>query len=213
MTYSKRFSSKFFAKMLQPGSVNNPVRNRASSLELVFEILDEKKTKDFLIVETGCMRADHGQIALGDDGASTYIFDDFINYYDGNVVSVDINPNNAKHANELTSDRTEVYCSDSVEFLWNLPEKRKIDLLYLDSFDFEPENPIPSQKHHLKELCAAMTKLRKGSLIVVDDNANTPEFEWFTKIAQGGKAGFVKDFMKSIGVEPLYDGYQIVWQL
>lgn len=213
MTYSKRFSSKFFAKMLQPGSINNPVRNRASSLELVFEILDEKKTKDFFIVETGCMRADHGKIALGDDGASTYIFDDFINYYDGNVVSVDINPNNAKHANELTSDRTEVYCSDSVEFLWNLPEKRKIDLLYLDSFDFEPEDPIPSQKHHLKELCAAMTKLRKGSLIVVDDNANTPEFEWFTKIAQGGKAGFVKDFMKSIGVEPLYDGYQIVWQL
>lgn len=213
MTYSKRFSSKFFAKMLQPGSINNPVRNRASSLELVFEILDEKKTKDFFIVETGCMRADHGQIALGDDGASTFIFDDFINYYDGNVVSVDINPNNAKHANELTSDRTEVYCSDSVEFLWNLPEKRKIDLLYLDSFDFEPEDPIPSQKHHLKELCAAMTKLRKGSLIVVDDNANTPEFEWFTKIAQGGKAGFVKDFMKSIGVEPLYDGYQIVWQL
>jgi len=213
MTYSKRFSSKFFAKMLQPGSINNPVRNRASSLELVFEILDEKKTKDFFIVETGCMRADHGKIALGDDGASTYIFDDFINYYDGNVVSVDINPNNAKHANELTSDRTEVYCSDSVEFLWNLPVKRKIDLLYLDSFDFEPEDPIPSQKHHLKELCAAMTKLRKGSLIVVDDNANTPEFEWFTKIAQGGKAGFVKDFMASIGVEPLYDGYQIVWQL
>ena len=213
MTYSKRFSSKFFAKLLQAGSPNNPVRDRATSLEIVFENLDQKRVKDFFIVETGCMRADHGKLAFGDDGASTYILDDFVNYYDGNVVSVDINPDNCRHANNMTSDRTEVYCSDSVKFLYNLSERRKIDLLYLDSFDFDPNNPIPSQRHHLKELCAAMTKLRQGTLILVDDNANTPEFEWFTKVAQGGKAAFIKDFMRSIGREPLYDGYQILWRL
>lgn len=213
MTYSKRFSSKFFAKMLQPAGPNNPVRDRATSLSMVFEILDEKKNKDFFIVETGCMRADHGQLALGDDGASTYIFDDFINYYDGEVASVDINPDNVAHAQKMVSDKTQVYCSDSVEFLWNIPTKRKIDLLYLDSFDFEPEDPIPSQKHHLKELTAVMKNLRKGSIIMVDDNLNTPEFEWFTKIAQGGKAGFVKEFMKDIGAELLLDEYQIIWRL
>ena len=213
MTYSKRFSSKFFAKMLQPAGPTSPVRDRATSLSLVFELLDQKKVKDFFIVETGCMRADHGQLALGDDGASTYIFDDFINYYDGEVASVDINPNNVAHAQKMVSDRTTVYCSDSVEFLWNIPEKRKIDLLYLDSYDFEPDNPIPSQKHHLKELTAVMKNLRKGSIIMVDDNANTPEFEWFTKIAQGGKAGFVKEFMKDIGAELLLDEYQIIWRL
>ena len=213
MTYSKRFSSKFFAKMLQPAGPTSPVRDRATSLSLVFELLDEKKVKDFFIVETGCMRADHGQLALGDDGASTYIFDDFINYYDGEVASVDINPDNVAHAQKMVSERTTVYCSDSVEFLWNIPEKRKIDLLYLDSYDFEPENPIPSQKHHLKELTAVMKNLRKGSIIMVDDNANTPEFEWFTKIAQGGKAGFVKEFMKDVGAELLLDEYQIIWRL
>ena len=213
MTYSKRFSSKFFAKMLQPAGPTSPVRDRATSLSMVFEILDQKKNKDFFIVETGCMRADHGQLALGDDGASTYIFDDFINFYDGEVVSVDINPDNVKHAQKMVSDRTTVYCSDSVEFLWNIPEKRKIDLLYLDSYDFEPDNPIPSQKHHLKELTAVMKNLRKGSIIMVDDNANTPEFEWFTKIAQGGKAGFVKEIMKDVGAELLLDEYQIIWRL
>ena len=212
-TYSKRFSSKFFAKLLQPGSRNNPVRDRATSLSMVFEILDEKKHKDFFIVETGCMRADHGQLAFGDDGASTYIFDDFINFYDGEVASVDINPDNVAHAQKMVSERTTVYCSDSVEFLWNIPEKKKIDLLYLDSYDFEPDNPIPSQKHHLKELTAVMKNLRKGSIIMVDDNANTPEFEWFTKIAQGGKAGFVKEFMKDVGAELLLDEYQIIWRL
>ena len=190
------------------------MRDRATSLSLVFELLDQKKVKDFFIVETGCMRADHGQLALGDDGASTYIFDDFINYYDGEVASVDINPDNVAHAQKMVSERTTVYCSDSVEFLWNIPEKRKIDLLYLDSYDFEPENPIPSQKHHLKELThAVMKNLKKGSIIMVDDNANTPEFEWFTKIAQGGKAGFVKEFMKDIGAELLLDEYQIIWRL
>ncbi len=213
MTYSKRFSSKFFSKMLQPAGPTSPVRDRATSLSMVFEILDEKKDKDFFIVETGCMRADHGQLALGDDGASTYIFDDFINFYDGEVVSVDINPDNVRHAQKMVSDRTTVYCSDSVEFLWNIPTKRKIDLLYLDSYDFEPDNPIPSQKHHLKELTAVMKNLRKGSIIMVDDNANTPEFEWFTKIAQGGKAGFVKEFMKDVGAELLLDEYQIIWRL
>ena len=213
MTYSKRFSSKFFAKMLQPAGPKSPVRDRATSLSMVFELLDQKKDKDYFIVETGCMRADHGQLALGDDGASTYIFDDFINFYDGEVVSVDINPDNVRHAQKMVSDRTTVYCSDSVEFLWNIPDKRKIDLLYLDSYDFEPDNPIPSQKHHLKELTAVMKNLRKGSIIMVDDNANTPEFEWFTKIAQGGKAGFVKEFMKDVGAELLLDEYQIIWRL
>ena len=38
------------------------------------------------------MRGDHTPVsspyALGDDGASTYIFDDFFNFYDGDVLSV-----------------------------------------------------------------------------------------------------------------------------
>ena len=123
MTYSKRFSSKFFAKLLQPAP-GNPVRDRATSFELIFELLDQKEDKNFLIVETGCMRADHGQLAYGDDGASTFIFDDFINYYDGEVYSVDIKPENVAHAQKMVSDKTKVICSDSVKFLWNFPEDK-----------------------------------------------------------------------------------------
>ena len=68
MTYSKRFSSKFFTKLLQPAG-NNPVGNRASSFEIIFEELDKKEDKNYLIVETGTMRNDHGNLAVGDDGA------------------------------------------------------------------------------------------------------------------------------------------------
>lgn len=214
MTYSKRFSSKFFSRLLKPAHPLNPVRDRATSFEVVFELLDQKKDKDYTIVETGCMRADHGQLAIGDDGASTYLFDDFINYYDGQVISVDINQDNVNHASSMTGDRTNVYCQDSVEFLWNLSPKLKIDFLYLDSYDFEPDNPVPSQLHHVKELCAVMKNLKKGTIIVVDDHLNTPEFDSLrATFAQGGKARFVEDFMKNIDAELLFDGYQIGWRL
>ena len=49
MTYSKQFSSKFFARLLQPAGTN-PVRDRATSFSLIFELLDKKEEKDFLVV-------------------------------------------------------------------------------------------------------------------------------------------------------------------
>ena len=122
MTYSKRFSSKFFSKLLQPGSLILR-ETEASSLEIVFEELDKKKTKDFFIVETGYMRPDHGHLTFGDDGGF-YIWDDFVNYYDGDVISVDINQVNVDYANANTSDKTQVYCQDSVEYLWGLSQEK-----------------------------------------------------------------------------------------
>ena len=213
MTYLDRFSSKFFSRLLKPANPQGYVRDRATSLELVFELLEQKKDKNFTILETGCMRADHGQLALGDDGASTYIFDDFINFYDGEVISVDIKQENVNHAQAMVSERTTVYCDDSVSFLHNLSSKTKLDLLYLDSYDFDPENPIPSQLHHMKELCAAQKNLKKGTIVMVDDHANTPNFDWFTATAKGGKAGFVENYIKNIDAELLHDGYQIVWRV
>ncbi len=42
MTYSEQFSKKFFARLLKPEG-RNPVRDRATSLDLVFELLDENE--------------------------------------------------------------------------------------------------------------------------------------------------------------------------
>ena len=204
MTYSKRFSSKFYTRLLKPAGTN-PVRDRASSFEIIFELLDQKEDKNFLIVETGCMRRDHGNLAFGDDGASTYIFDDFINFYDGEVHSVDICEDNVNYANELTSDKTTVHCQDSVDFLWNLP-KKQIDFLYLDSFDIIKEDPHPSQLHHVKEMCAAIDKLGKGSIVCIDDHN-----AFFTNDGKIAKGTYVKDFMDDIGMKPIHEGYQIVW--
>ena len=206
MSYSEQFSKKFFARLLKPAG-NNPQRDRASSFSIVFEELDKMNKTDYTIVETGCMRQDHGDLAFGDDGASTYIFDDFINYYDGQVISVDLCQANVDYANSMTSDRTTSYCSDSVEFLWNIRLKGTIDFLYLDSYDIERDNPHPSQLHHVKELCAIIRKCRKGTIICVDDH------DGFFTGGLIGKGNYVKDFMENIGAELLYEGYQIVWKM
>ena len=58
---------------------------------------------------------------------------------------------------------------DSVKFLWSIPPEKKIDFLYLDSYDIERENPHPSQMHHVKEMCVSKN-LKKGTIVVVDDH-------------------------------------------
>ncbi len=216
MNYSQRFSSKFFTKLLQP--IGGVVRDRATTLEVVFELLDQKEEKNFTIIETGCMRPDYtkaGAYSLGDDGSSTYIFDDFVNFYDGQVYSVDIKKENVDYATSNTSDKTKITCSDSVEYLWSLSPDIKADFLYLDSYDLEPSNPVPSQLHHIKELCAAMKNTREGTIVVVDDHLNTPNLisEFQGTLAQGGKARYVEDFMNNIDAELLFDGYQIGWRI
>ena len=98
-----------------------------------------------------------------------------------------------------------VHCQDSVDFLWNLP-KKQIDFLYLDSFDIIKENPHPSQLHHVKEMCAAIDKLGKGSIVCIDDHN-----AFFTNDGKIAKGTYVKDFMDDIGMKPIHVGYQIVW--
>ena len=207
MTFLKKFNRTYYNKLLSPAG-SNPVRDRASSFEIIFEELEKKEDKNFLVVETGTMRADHGQLAFGDDGASTYILDDFINYYDGEFYSVDINQNNVNHAKSMVSGRTKVVCSDSVKFLWSLPKEKKIDFLYLDSYDILRHDPHPSQLHHVKEMCAAIDKLKKGSIVCIDDHD-----AFFTGDGKIAKGTYVKEFMDAIDAECIYEGYQIVWRM
>jgi hypothetical protein len=207
--FTSLFNSEFYNKLLSPNN-GNPVRNRADSLRVVFNKLDEKLneygSKPF-VVETGTLRPDHGYLCFGDDGASTYILDKFVNYYDGELLSVDINEKNVNYCKSVVSEKTKVFCSDSVSFLKKLNCSKKIDFLYLDSFDIDKNNPHPSQLHHLKELCASIDKLNKGSIICVDDH------DAFFTNGKIGKANYVKSFMEDIGAKLLYEGYQIVWEL
>ncbi len=156
-----------------------------------------------LIVETGCARQENN---FEGDGMSTAIFDTFVNYHGGEFYSVDINSDNVRFA-ASRSKKANLTCSDSVRFLYNqskvwVAQNRKIDLLYLDSFDFDRKNPHPSSLHHIFELAAIMPCLREGTMVCVDDNFDT-----------AGKGSYVKEFMDLIGKERIYTDYQWIWKL
>lgn len=155
-----------------------------------------------LIIETGCARQEDN---FTGDGMSTLLFDTYIGERgEGEFLSVDISQENVNFANSVVKNSV-VHCSDSVAFLYNVAKyckdtNRFVDLLYLDSFDFDPGNPHPSSLHHIFELTAIMPALRPGTVIAVDDN--------FDNI---GKGGYVKEFMDLLGKERVYSGYQWVW--
>ena len=175
------------------------LNKRAKTFRKLFELLEEKNKDYYLIVETGCSRTKDN---YSGDGMSTVLFDEFVNFYDGQVISVDISEVNCNLARSLVSDKTEIFCGDSVNFLWNLNPSEDIDLLYLDSFDINFNKPHPAMLHHLKELCAVVGKLKKDVIIAVDDN-----------IEKSGKGGYIANFMENLGYKKVIDEYQIVWIL
>lgn len=186
---------------------------RESGFRFMIEHL--KNCQDPLIIETGCARPPHPQwgnedVSFKDEGFSTRLFDAFINEHNGELHSVDINPIHVEYAQSIVSNKAQIHCDDSVAFLWtanqNLTEQNYfVDLLYLDSFDYEPDDPWPSAVHHIKELTSIISRLKTGSLIAVDDNFGTPSL-------RKGKGPIIAEFMKSINKPLVHEGYQLIWR-
>lgn len=140
------------------------------------------------------------------------------------VHSVDINPIAVAQARRSVSDRVKLTEGDSVKFLNTLlaeflAEGKTIDLLYLDSFDLDWDYWYPSAAHHLKELCAAMRILTKGTLVVVDDcplcgdyvSGAENQIRFVRPPAVGGKGRLVAEFAASVGAKLEFAEYQAGW--
>lgn len=223
MNFIEYFKENFYQKLKTPSNPDHPVRDRSDSMLKIFELLEfSRSNAEFpechctYIVETGSMRCEHGEMNFGGDGASTFIFDSYINYLvNNNVVfgysefdSVDINQDSCDYAvKNVHSKSTKIHCSDSVLFLSNLNKIKTIDLLYLDSFDVERGNHHPSSLHHLMELTASMKHLRPGSLVCVDD------YDAFFDDGKSGKGVYIKQYFDKLGIEPIFEGYQLLYQM
>jgi hypothetical protein len=173
---------------------------RPKTFRMVFEYLDNLSNNNILIVETGTTRGDN---KIEWEGMSTVLFDTYLNTVkDGKILSIDISEENCNIAKQLTSQKTTVICDDSVNFLGNDIENfckiEDIDLLYLDSFDMDWDNPHPSSFHHMKEIACVFAKLKKDCLIVIDDNNNGQ-----------GKGAYVSQFLRNLGCSCLFDEWQI----
>ena len=189
--------------LVRPWNSQNPVRDRRKTLMFCIKVL--KKKRNFLIVETGCQRVDHGPLSWGDDGCSTLIFNLFSKRHHGKCLSIDISSVNIDYARKLNRGAGYFAVGDSVDYLSTFQDAGAIDLLYLDSYDFDPRFPELSQQHHLKELMSVYGKLKEGCLILIDDADTKFDGHMF------GKASLVIEFFESLNIAPVLVGYQILY--
>lgn len=179
----------------------NLLGNRYETFYKCFEYLENLQKEKYFILETGMARIENNY----GDGQSTIMFDEYINYRDGTLYSVDISPEAVAFAKTKVSEKTSLFCQDSVQFLYSINLEKNlphIDLLYLDSYDLNWSNPHPSAMHHVKELLAISSKLKSGTLLVVDDNQKDL-----------GKGKYISEYMRNIGKEYFFNEYQTGWIL
>jgi len=201
---------KFFSKYRE--SIEKSGISRLKFYEYIIPKL-VAKNKPLYILETGTMWA-----PLKDNmGAFTLIMADLIkNYTGGKLYTVDISEKNLSSCKEYTKDfasHIEYVESDSVSFIVNSSDNFifDLDLVYLDSWDFNLPKPHDSANHHLKELMALYYKINNECPIAIDDNflpntfimwnyfdsngniAKTERFETYDKIL--GKGMYCHEFL------------------
>ena len=149
------------------------------------------------IIETGTVR--HIDNWEG-DGQSTIVWDTLATNLGGTVTTIDIDPIGAELVAELELQATTAIVGNSLDVIPTLTGHA--DLLYLDSFDVDFENPLPAAAHHLSELMAALNLLAPGSLVAVDDNEDDQ-----------GKGSEVAWFLAEHGAVEIVRGYVRVWRI
>lgn len=152
-----------------------------------------------VILETGTIRLENDYGA----GYSTYIFGDMINRFGGELITVDISKENIDLCKTITSDFSKniTYINDdSLEFLSTF--NKKINLLYLDSYDCPIEgDATASQNHNLQEFLLSENNLDEKSIILIDD----------VNFSNGGKAKLTHEYLSSHNYKKIYELQQSVW--
>lgn len=153
---------------------------------------------NFRIVETGTLRIPGN---WSGDGQSTLIFGNIVDQYGGSLYSYDISSESVKVAREATAGLSGVNIikKDSITALTE--HDKEIDLLYLDSLDFDVDNPLEAQEHQLRELTAAYDKLTEHAVVLLDD----------ADLKHGGKARLTIKSLRSTGWICLHHSKQSVW--
>jgi hypothetical protein len=195
--------------------------HRAEGFRQIFNYLD-RFDRPVGIVETGCVRQ---QDNWAGDGQSTILFDKYAELHPVSAVySVDRDPLAVALCRSLVGERVHVHNGESIAYLKSLADLLpcdlpSIDLLYLDSYDVNFDDPLPSAIHHLKELVAIVPALSAETLVVVDDSpplllgiANgVNSFKPIRPPRIGGKGQLIAEYAAQIGAETLFAAYQCGW--
>jgi len=178
--------------------------NRAVGFDIIFRLLLNQKQSNFNIVETGTLRTPGNWM----DGQSARLFTEFVDLYNGQIRSVDIDSVACEAArNTIVSDKFSVALSDSVAWLKQQTDLDQVDLFYLDSYDVDWNDDTPGAEHHLNEFMVIEPYIRPGVVVVVDDNSR-----WVNNNRRTGKGRRVVEYLETQGHFPIYDEYQIIFQ-
>ncbi|MAZ18294.1 MAG: hypothetical protein CL535_18460 [Ahrensia sp.] len=180
-------------------------KNREPGFRRMFEALRDLGLQRPLILESGCLRVPGNWAG---DGQSTFLLDAYARLEGADFFSVDNNPESVDSARRACSDRTQLILNDSVAAfitIASICQGRRVDLLYLDSFDLDPDDPAPSAAHHAREFEAIRSLVKSGTIICVDD------FRVGDMV--GGKGALIEARMREMNARVLHDGYQKVWQV
>lgn len=143
------------AHLLRSGNPGHPNKRAFEA------VLENFGGESLNIVETGTS-------AWGAD--STRLWDEYVRCSGGRVRSVDLRPDPSIQLSGKLSKNTELSIGDSVEFLQSLfDNKESVDLIYLDSYDVDWENPEPAELHGEAEFKIAMELVRIGGIVLIDD--------------------------------------------
>lgn len=181
---------------------------RSVTFHEAIRLLCERSGSGRTIVETGCVRERNDYSA----GYSTVIFADLTERFGGEVFTVDLSARNMEFCRRVTrrwAKHITYTVGDSAAYLRDWPAReagRRIDLLYLDSWDYPVGGPDDgareaSQRHCLAEFEAALPALGSASLVLIDDGA----------LPGGGKPLLAKQRMAALGWTCLIDAYQTLW--
>lgn len=173
------------------------IDKRYHTFLFALKLMEERNVR--LIVETGTAR--FGKKGCIGDGCSTLIFSQWASQNNAFLYTVDINKECLLNAERDLGPWTRYISfvhSDSVRFFntFNQP----IDFLYLDSYDFDINNPNPSQQHHLKEIIAAYPWLKHDSIVMIDD----------CDLPYGGKGKLAIDYLLKRNWKIVASGYQVI---
>ncbi len=171
---------------------------RYCTFKRALELLQNQGGK--IMIETGTARL--GCADFTGDGGATYIFAEYAKDHDLLLYSVDCNEQSIKTAKSALADSLRPYTvfvlDDSLHFLSTFDQR--VDFIYFDSLDFDLNNPLASQLHHLQELEAIYPRLSQQAVVLIDDCA----------LAYGGKGRFVIATLLQWGWRMIEQGYQVV---
>lgn len=165
-----------------------------------------------IIVETGCSRVTDNYEG---DGMSTILFSKVQQMLDGYFISFDIDPEAVEFSNKIIQNMSPCVAGDSIIGLHRkIPGP--IDLLYLDSMDLDSNDLNKACMHTLHEFTTAMPYLKPGTMICADDNILFDFMDRDGNLMETrfqSKGDYVKHYLQRLDIHPIFEEYQIIWQL